>query len=254
MSNIAYDPLYSLAKGTAEGSVKGIFEGITDLLEYFSQRKKESLIFPRKAFFVNPLDNKLNWRGKALPLGMWYYNPVAEAEVGGSRDKFRNLLVALTKEAETIKVLTVSGYPWASTDGLIYSAVGETEKNKSKKFLIVNPQDPRGQAILSKRETAGRVTKGFYLNEAKMAIERARELRRNGHDIQLAYYTDYPFWRLFIFNSKLVFTQTYPVDKKGDETPVFGFHNFDKEQVSLADYFVYLFDVIFERAVKETLA
>lgn len=251
---MTYDPLYSLAKGAAEGSVKGIFEGITDLLEYFDKRRKEPLIFPREAFFVNPLDNKLNWHGKALPLGMWYYNPVAELEAGGSRDKFRNLLVALSKEAETIKVLTVSGYPWASTDGLIYSAIGETEKNKSKKFLVVNPNDPRGQAILSERETAGRVTKGFYLNEVKMAKERVRELQRNGHDIQLGYYTDYPFWRLFIFDSKLVFTQTYPRDRKGDETPVFGFHNFDKEQFSLVDYFVHLFDAMFEHAVKEVLA
>jgi hypothetical protein len=78
-------------------------------------------------------------------------------------------------------------------------------------------------------------------------------LKKGGHKIEISYYTDYPFWRLIIFDSKLVLAQTYPKDKKGDDTPVLGFHNFDKDQYSLADYFVYLFDKMFDHGRKEVL-
>lgn len=254
MTNAAYDPLYSLTKGTAEGTVKGIFDGMIELLKYTEERRKGRLVYPRTAFFVSPLDKKLNWSGKSLPFGIWYYNPVEEIQAGGSLDSFQNLLVKLTKEAETIKVLSVTGFPWGLSNGLIYDAIAETEKTKSKRFLIVNPKDSKGLAILSEREAAGGVTKGSYIAEIKIALERAKQLTNEGHDIDLRYYTDYPFWRLFVFDSRLVFAQTYPKNTRGDKTPVLGLHNFDEEQYSLADYFVHLFDTMFDHAVKESLS
>lgn len=254
MTNIAYDPLYSAAKGSAEGTVKGIFDGMVELLKYFEERRKEPLVYPAAAFFVSPLDKKSNWSGKSLPFGVWYYNPVAQIQAGGSLDLFQNLLARLATQAETVKILSVTGFPWGLSNGLVYDALARTRKSASKRFLVVNPNDAKGQAILSEREIAGGVTRGSYIGEINIALDRAKQLKATGHDIDVRFYADYPFWRLFIFDSKLVFAQTYPKNSRGDITPVLGFHNFDREQYSLAEYFVHVFDTMFDHAVKAGLS
>lgn len=243
-------PEYEFWCALAEGSTRGLFKSMTDLLSYFAGKEgypKRGFPSGEDGFMVYPTKENLEL---TLPLGFWFYRPI------GSDDKIRMEFLALIADlikrvGISVKILTVSGLPWSKNTQPIYKAIQERGRDVFYRFLLVNPEDERGKEIILERQRIGCAQKNEYFGEIETCRNIVKGLKNKKITAELKFYSDYPFWRLFIVNNKFVFVQTYPEDKAGDYSEAFGFHNLAQGRYSLADFFIYLFDKMFDEGLSE---
>lgn len=186
------------------------------------------------------------WRNKDNPpLGACYFNPQPSND-------FWELLRNGFRNADSVKILTTTGYTTYGAKGLKRLESGLPEKKRGElRFLLL---DPNSVETIDRRvrelPSESRYTRAGYQNEIREATDVLRHLSQNPEynpKIELRYFQQYPLWRTFIFDNRVAFVQPYLAGAIGDLSPAIGFKKGSKENMfSLFDFFLEYFDKTFE--------
>jgi hypothetical protein len=168
-----------------------------------------------------------------------YYNPNGSI-ISENRKKINDKFAELARKARNLKLLFYTGNPIFSN---VTSPMYDTLLRKLDGGVQVLLLDPDAIDIVEERYKVGNFpSRGAYVGEVQSSIDFCKSSRR----IECKLFKEYSLWRLVIADDKEVYVQYYMPDRKGDDSPMYGFDA--SSDTSLGRAFINYFDTLFKKS------
>ena|SRR5215211_306912 len=168
-----------------------------------------------------------------------YYNPNGST-TSENRKKINDKFAELARNARNLNLLFYTGNPIFSN---VTSPMYDILLGKIDGTVQVLLLDPEATDIVEERYKAGNFpSRGAYMAEIQSSID----FCKNSRHIECKLFKEYSPWRLVIADNKEVYVQYYMPDRKGDDSPMYGFDA--SSDTSLGRAFINYFDTLFKKS------